>query len=323
MSTEVSRQARPVVIFRQAGNNARLGNTLVWIARAHAWCAQRGFAFYFPYARVNLAGLIDAASPLFDCPDELRSSALLRQAGGDEATLRFVDDALARILAIARDIESQAAADGSAQPVSVIPGALACVTSTRNVDWASSDLASAMRRHAACIVSEPHPFLAGLETAAETEASLLPPSRRARELMAAAGASFGVHIRQTDYRRWQGGRHFRDNDFYNDLIDGLLSLLPAGTTLHVAHDGEFEPRGSIRSSPAVRVSDGSTDVVLEDFVSFAMCDYLIGPTSTFTIQANRLGGLWAPKRRRLFRLDPDSSLSEILEEVRRAVGGKA
>lgn len=49
---------KPLIIFRQGGNNSRIGNTFAWIERARKWCLDHSYEFYFPQA-------VDLFSPLF------------------------------------------------------------------------------------------------------------------------------------------------------------------------------------------------------------------------------------------------------------------
>ena len=38
---------KTTIIFRQGGNNSRVGNSIVWIEKAHEWCKENGFEFTF------------------------------------------------------------------------------------------------------------------------------------------------------------------------------------------------------------------------------------------------------------------------------------
>jgi hypothetical protein len=214
-----------------------------------------------------------------------------------------------------------------------VPAALGVVVEPRDLVWDAPGVIDFVRAHRLCVVNEPHPFTVPEPVPAEVLAALLPPSDTAAALVAAAagrdGLTLGLHVRQTDYRRWQGGRLYRDDAFYNALARGALERLPAGSKLVIAHDGEFAAAPDVAGDARVEVSRGTEAEATRDFVRFATCDLLVGPWSTFTIQAARLGQVWAPRRRDLIHLRPESTLEDLLAALgqrlnaRRSAGATA
>ena len=309
---------KPVVVFRQSGNNLRLGNTLVWVAAARDWCDRHGFEFCFPAGQRIIGPLVHPASPLLELPAAVRSSWLAEGPQAPAERFAAIDALLARLLTTAREMAPRL---GLAPPlVTLVPDALGCIVDSRGCEWESAALLDFVRAHRACIVNEPHPFTLPAPVSAGVLGSLLAPSPEAQAIMAAAtaggGVGIGVHIRQTDYRRWQDGKFFRDNDFYNELLGRTVPLLGPGSRLFVAHDGEFEADPALLAHPRVKVSGGSEAEVVQDFVRFAACDFLVGPQSTFTVQAMRIGNLWLPKQRDLIHLRPETTVDGLFSSLR-------
>lgn len=313
-------ESRCTVVFRQSGNNLRLGNTMVWIAAAHDWCARYGFSFCFPSARRVLGGLIHESSPLFTVPASLGSSPAGPDAASIDAWLTDLENRLTQQVHRARELPVAAGEAGlDARLVSLARDELGCITDAHGYVWEHESVLAFVRSHRVCVVNEPHPFRGPLPLSDATRAALLPPSEAAAALLREAsglrGLSVGLHVRQTDYRRWKGGQMFRDNEFYGMLARKALLHVPEGGRLVIAHDGEFRADADLGSDPRVEISGGTEAEVTRDFVRFATCDILLGPWSTFTVQAAQLGQLWAPKRRDLIQLKAESTLEELLSTL--------
>ncbi len=113
--------------------------------------------------------------------------------------------------------------------------------------------------------------------------------RRIRESVAkardASDVLVGVHIRRGDYIKHLGGRYFYDHRVYRQAMEKIRGL--------------FENRNVgflICSNEQVDVSlfDGfnlhlGPNHLVEDMYSFAGCDYLVGPPSTYTLWASYYG----------------------------------
>lgn len=313
-------QAKPIVLFRQGGNNLRVGNTLVWLAAGYGWCLKNGFEFYFPAAHKILGRLLSQDSLVFSEPKNYCDWPV---GVGIEDRYPHIDSLLLKILSVAKGDELSISRENKIG-VSLVPGALGCIVNARGCAWYSDAVVDFVRAHRVTIVDEPYPFSVAEVVPSDLEAALLRPSDEVRELLRSmkisTGLSFGVHVRQTDYRRWQGGKFFRDNEFYNGFISGLLSILPSGSRVVVANDGEFVIDPCLLASGDISVSRGSKDDVVSDIVSFSACDILFGPPSTFTAQALRLGNLWLPKRRSLLHLREGDSLQGVIRSVTDRVG---
>lgn len=95
----------------------------------------------------------------------------------------------------------------------------------------------------------------------------------------------GVHIRHGDYAKHLGGKYFYSLSQYAQAMQAMTQLLPGKKVRflvcsNVAIDeAEF---GDL----SVSMGPGH---LLEDMYSFAECDYLIGPPSTYTMWASFYG----------------------------------
>lgn len=88
----------------------------------------------------------------------------------------------------------------------------------------------------------------------------------------------GVHIRLTDFRQWQSGKHFIPVERYIEEMRALVQI-NAGTKLAflIACDEEL-PDELFKEFSIIR-SDGRP---LHDFCTLSMCDFVIGSISGFS-----------------------------------------
>ncbi len=93
----------------------------------------------------------------------------------------------------------------------------------------------------------------------------------------------GLHIRRGDYKNWNDGKYFFDDDFYKKIIYKVREQLKK--------DNE-DPFVIAVSDQKIKaglgfdfVSNGSW---IEDQIALQKCDLLIGPPSTFTMWASYL-----------------------------------
>lgn len=120
------------------------------------------------------------------------------------------------------------------------------------------------------------------EPRAEFRANVAALIRRARE---GCDVLVGVHIRHGDYRTWQGGRFFHELQTYAALMERAEALWPDSRVSflvcsNAAHDAALFSR--------FRYVNGNNHLI-EDMYSFAACDYIIGPPSTYTMWASFYG----------------------------------
>lgn len=96
----------------------------------------------------------------------------------------------------------------------------------------------------------------------------------------------GVHIRQTDYRKFAGGKYHFSHETYRRVMEEVARQLPGRTGFLICSD---EP------IPTECFSDlhvtASTGHPIEDNAALAACDYLVGPPSTFSHWASYYGNV--------------------------------
>ena len=94
----------------------------------------------------------------------------------------------------------------------------------------------------------------------------------------------GLHIRQGDYKTWLGGRHYHDTATYVRLARSLVALWPGKRVKFlVCSNGP-------QDAALFPFAMGSGHLV-EDMYSFAQCDFLLGPPSTYTAWASFYGSV--------------------------------
>lgn len=112
---------------------------------------------------------------------------------------------------------------------------------------------------------------------AQKKCPTVPPSDK-------SAIRLGIHIRRGDYRTFQGGRFFYDDDVYAAYI---REFARSHSNVHVyicGNDPHLNRQYYIEQLPGVSVHfpDGNPG---EDLCLLSECDYLIGPPSTFSLVA--------------------------------------
>jgi hypothetical protein len=97
----------------------------------------------------------------------------------------------------------------------------------------------------------------------------------------------GVHIRRGDYLTWRGGQYYYSDSQYRVLMDRVK--------------GAFSPRRVrflVCSNEKVKGEAfggldwyGGPGGEIEDLVSLSVCDYILGPPSSYTRWAAFIGGV--------------------------------
>ena len=95
-----------------------------------------------------------------------------------------------------------------------------------------------------------------------------------------------IHIRQSDYRNWEGGAYYYEIDDYVAVMRHINRTL--STTPHVFYVfSEMKwTAAQFGSLPAIYEASHFVD----DFVTMGRCDYVVGPPSTFATWSAFLGG---------------------------------
>ncbi len=107
----------------------------------------------------------------------------------------------------------------------------------------------------------------------------------------------GVHIRRTDYQYFCDGKHFFELDFYKKKMLEIQGFSTRKVQFIICSDERIDEARFLDKIDYVYVSKHSH---MTDFAILGMCDYIIGPPSTFASTASFLGNA---KRFTLYTVD--------------------
>lgn len=99
--------------------------------------------------------------------------------------------------------------------------------------------------------------------------------------------NIGIHIRRGDYKQWQGGKYFFNEDVYTKAIDRLIELVGAPCKVLIfTNDANLNRHlyDAKYSHCYISSSDEKTDHYL-----MSKCNYIIGPPSSFSMWASYIG----------------------------------
>jgi hypothetical protein len=97
----------------------------------------------------------------------------------------------------------------------------------------------------------------------------------------------GVHLRQRDYRSFENGLYFFTPRDYRRIVESLLSSLPKKSIAFLlCSDAPISTE--VWAGLDCRMGLGRP---LEDLLSLSLCDYIVGPPSTFSMWASYYGGV--------------------------------
>ena len=142
--------------------------------------------------------------------------------------------------------------------------------------WAFRDFPNLIK-HA----EEVRSFFAPAERHAGNVARLIEKARKECDLLV------GVHIRQGDYRTWLGGRHFYDTKQYADMMRRYAARAGAKRVKFLVCSNAAQDEGLFEGLDYLMGNNHQ----FEDMYSFARCDLLIGPPSTYTMWASFYGSV--------------------------------
>lgn len=99
----------------------------------------------------------------------------------------------------------------------------------------------------------------------------------------------GVHVRRGDYREWEGGRFWFGPEVYARHMQRVTDLLRAQgrTSVFVVSSNEEIQVADYQPANVVTAPGD----VIRDLHALALCDYLIGPPSTFSMWASFYGSV--------------------------------
>ena len=304
-----------IICFRQGGNNLRLGNTLVWVEQAIDWCKRHNFTFWLPNAEQILGELCDDSSDVFSMPLDWEESIFYQSE-------KF-RGLLGRIVQSMNEVKEKDSVSNFAFACSIIPDIMGYIDPNGNTNWSEipTDLVEFFKKHKLVIVNDPYPFK--FPDANCNKNLYLRPSKAsidfAKKSLNQNTQNIGIHIRQGDYKNWQGGRYYKDSAFYNELISSIVKKFEnTDVNIFIAHNGEFEISESnqhLLKNNQLLYADNQLSDEIRDFLLLSTSNVLIAPLSTFSQQALKWGqrnnyssGKWVP-------IQSNSNIPDILNKV--------
>jgi hypothetical protein len=97
----------------------------------------------------------------------------------------------------------------------------------------------------------------------------------------------GLHIRRGDYKTFMYGEYFYDLDVYRDIAEHAAGLFPGKRVSFLVCSDEAVDTAIFGTLNVLR----GTSHLVEDLYSFAGCDFLIGPPSSYTLWASYYGNV--------------------------------
>ncbi len=97
----------------------------------------------------------------------------------------------------------------------------------------------------------------------------------------------GIHIRQGDYKIFEGGKYFFDMNQYLSFMRRVLTLFPSKKFLFLICSNSHLKHEDFTGLPYIL----GTGREIEDLYAFSKCNYLVGPPSTFTMWASFYGNV--------------------------------
>ena len=93
-----------------------------------------------------------------------------------------------------------------------------------------------------------------------------------------AGVLVGLHLRRGDYRRWDGGQYYYDDDAFCAVMRHVVAALPdRRMRFLLVSDETIDPTHFRGFDVVVGLGDA-----VGDLASLSACDYIVGPPSTYS-----------------------------------------
>ncbi len=99
--------------------------------------------------------------------------------------------------------------------------------------------------------------------------------------------TIGVHLRRGDYRLWEDGKYYFNDDIYIDKIQQLenyFNSIGKKVVFLICSNEHIQDDSFSKYNIKLGLNN-----LIEDLYSLARCDYLIGPPSTFSMWASFYG----------------------------------
>lgn len=122
-------------------------------------------------------------------------------------------------------------------------------------------------------------FFKPLETIQQRIALLISKAKRQCDIL------IGVHIRQGDYKTFKGGKYLYETEEYLEAMRKVERLFPDSELAFLVCSNVKQDEKLFSNLECTF----GLDSPIEDMYSLAQCDYIIGPSSTFTMWASFYG----------------------------------
>ena len=116
-------------------------------------------------------------------------------------------------------------------------------------------------------------------------------SRKVGQYAADASAGcdirLGLHIRRGDYKTWNGGKYYYTDEDYAAMALGFAALHPGKRTcvFICGNDPALDKAAYLTRLDGMKVEFACGNAA-EDLCLLSLCDYIIGPPSTFSLVAS-------------------------------------
>jgi len=111
------------------------------------------------------------------------------------------------------------------------------------------------------------------------------PKKLTREVKSKNNLCVGVHIRRGDYKVWKNGIHYHTDEIYAEFMHKFTNLYPEQkVSFLITSNGKVNLEKF--KNLECRVAGGN---LIEDLYTLAMCDFIIGPPSTYSRWASFWG----------------------------------
>jgi len=279
------------------------------LENAWQWCEDHGVKFYFPQAKYMFEELFDESTikllnlelddkTTFGSNFEFTTSLL--QGMCTQATKHAVIDELL-----------------GCKTLTLIPGLLGYIQPS-GIDWGESNIAilDYITKFKCVIVDEPFPF----KYKCSSENEWLRLSNTCLSFMEEVTNKrifVTVHVRQGDYKRWQNGKYYKNDEFYNALLKELLDLVENTDkgAVCVVHNGSFVIDDAIKND-LVCFDESNLSPEIRDFLTLACSENITGPLSTFTIQSTNIAKKTKYKMPKIHNFDSNATVAEVINRMK-------
>lgn len=138
---------------------------------------------------------------------------------------------------------------------------------------------------------------------------LLPKRKNDSELLIA------VHMRRNDYRTWCDGKYFYEEEVFLNQMNAIFREYSNVKFLIFTNEKVNFTNKQLEELP-IYFMKGST---FEDLCTMSMCDYILGPPSTFSTWAGYIGNkkmVWLNNKNKVYSLNEFQNVPESMATTR-------